>query len=38
MLLKELLQDPQARKRIEQRTDIAPRTLSRWISGETEEP
>jgi len=37
-LVKELLQDPQARKRIEQRTDIAPRTLSRWISGETEEP
>jgi transcriptional regulator with XRE-family HTH domain len=26
------------RKRIEQRTDIAPRTLARWISGETEEP
>src|SRR5260370_14533019 len=38
MLLKERLQDPQARKRIEQRMDIAPRTLSRWISGETEEP
>ena len=37
-LVKERLQDPQARKRIEQRTDIAPRTLSRWISGETEEP
>ncbi len=37
-LVKELLQDPQAKKRIEQRTDIAPRTLSRWISGETEEP
>src|SRR5258708_10471679 len=38
MLLKERLQDPQAKRRIEQRTDIAPRTLSRWISGETEEP
>lgn len=37
-LIKELLRDPAARKRIEQRTDIAPRTLSRWISGETEEP
>ncbi len=37
-LLKELLHDPTARRRIEQRTDIAPRTLSRWISGETEEP
>ncbi len=37
-LLKELLHDPTARRRIEQRTDIAQRTLSRWISGETEEP
>lgn len=37
-LLKELLHDVAARKRIEQRTAIAPRTLSRWISGETEEP
>ncbi len=37
-LLKELLNDPTVRRRIEQRTDIAPRTLSRWISGETEEP
>ena len=39
-LLKELLHDQAARKRIEQRADIAPRTLSRWISGsgETEEP
>jgi hypothetical protein len=37
-LVKERLQDPQAKRRIEQRTDIAPRTLSRWISGETEEP
>lgn len=37
-LIKELLHDPAVRKRIEQRTDIAPRTLSRWISGETEEP
>src|SRR5260370_28182352 len=37
-LVKERLQDPQERKRIEQRTDIAPRTLSGWISGETEEP
>ncbi len=37
-LLKELLHDPVARKRIEQRTDISSRTLSRWISGETEEP
>src|SRR5258708_34415319 len=37
-LIKELLRDPAARKRIEQRTDIAPRTLSRWISGETKEP
>jgi hypothetical protein len=37
-LIKELLHDPAARKRIEQRTDIAPRTLSRWISGETEDP
>jgi hypothetical protein len=37
-LLKEVWNDPLVRKRIEQRTDIAPRTLSRWISGETEEP
>lgn len=37
-LVKELLHDPTTRKRIEQRTDIAPRTLSRWVSGETEEP
>ena len=37
-LVKELLRDPTTRKRIEQRTDIAPRTLSRWVSGETEEP
>jgi len=37
-LIKELLRDPATRKRIEQRTDIAPRTLSRWVSGETEEP
>jgi len=37
-LLKELLHDQATRKRIEQRADIAPRTLSRWISGETEEP
>src|SRR5260370_34607863 len=37
-LLKELWNDPLVRKRIEQRTDIALRTLSRWISGETEEP
>lgn len=37
-LLKDLLHDPGVRKRIEQRTDIAPRTLTRWISGETEEP
>ena len=37
-LVKELLRDSTARKRIEQRTDIAPRTLSRWVSGETEEP
>src|SRR5258708_19524612 len=37
-LVKELLHDSTTRKRIEQRTDIAPRTLSRWVSGETEEP
>ena len=37
-LVKELLHDPTTRKRIEQRTDIASRTLSRWVSGETEEP
>jgi hypothetical protein len=37
-LLKELLRDPATRRLIEQRTDIAPRTLARWISGETEEP
>src|SRR5260370_1195251 len=37
-LIKDLLRDPATRKRIEQRTDIAPRTLSRWISDETEEP
>ncbi len=37
-LIKELWNDPAAKKRIEQRTDISPRTLSRWISGETEEP
>src|SRR5438128_9885965 len=36
--LKELLRDAPVRRLIEQRTDIAPRTLSRWISGETEEP
>lgn len=38
ILLKVLWNDPTVRKRIEQRTDIAPRTLARWISGETEEP
>ncbi|GHO97856.1 hypothetical protein KSF_079040 [Reticulibacter mediterranei] len=37
-LLKELLRDSATRRLIEQRTDIAPRTLARWISGETEEP
>ena len=37
-LLKELLRDPATRRLIEQRTDIAPRTLARWASGETEEP
>src|SRR5258708_18785163 len=37
-LVKELLHDSTTRKRIEQRTDIAPRTLSRWVSGETDEP
>ncbi|MBA2682404.1 MAG: GAF domain-containing protein [Ktedonobacteraceae bacterium] len=36
--LKELLRDARVRKLIEQRTDIAPRTLARWASGETEEP
>src|SRR2546421_4907105 len=36
--LKELLRDAIVRKLIEQRTDIAPRTLARWVSGETEEP
>src|SRR5260370_36750559 len=38
MRLKERIKDPKAKRRIEQRKDIAPRTLSRWISGETEEP
>src|SRR5260370_39329672 len=37
-LVKELLRDPTTRKRIEQRTDIAPGALARWVSGETEEP
>ncbi len=37
-LLKELLRDAATRRLIEQRTDIAPRTLARWASGETEEP
>jgi hypothetical protein len=37
-LLKELLQDSAVRKLIEQRTDISARTLTRWVSGETEEP
>src|SRR6266566_6130219 len=36
--LKELLRDAPVRRLIEQRTDIAPRTLARWVSGETEEP
>jgi transcriptional regulator with XRE-family HTH domain len=36
--LKELLRDASVRRLIEQRTDISPRTLSRWASGETEEP
>src|SRR5438309_11726175 len=36
--LKELLRDAPVRKLIEQRTDIAARTLARWVSGETEEP
>lgn len=36
--LKELLRDAEVRKRIEERTEISPRTLSRWVSGETEEP
>jgi hypothetical protein len=37
-LLKELLQDAATKKLVEQRTDISPRTLVRWASGETEEP
>jgi hypothetical protein len=37
-LLKTLWNDPAVRRRIEQHSDIAPRTLTRWISGETEEP
>lgn len=37
-LLKQLLRDQATRRLIEQRTDIAPRTLARWASGETEEP
>jgi hypothetical protein len=37
-LLQELLHDPVTRRLIEQRTDIAWRTLTRWISGETEAP
>jgi transcriptional regulator with XRE-family HTH domain len=36
--LKELLQDANVKKQIEQRTDISARTLARWVSGETEEP
>lgn len=36
--LKEVLHDSMARKLIERRTDISPRTLARWVSGETEEP
>ena len=36
--LKDLLREATVRKLIEQRTDIAPRTLARWVSGETEEP
>jgi hypothetical protein len=37
-LLKELLRDPAVKQRVEQRADIAPRTLTRWVSGETEVP
>lgn len=37
-LLKELLRDPTLKQRVEQRADIAPRTLTRWVSGETEAP
>ena len=36
--LKELLRDAAVKKLIEQHTDIATRTLARWMSGETEEP
>src|SRR5690349_20630453 len=37
-LLKELLRDPVTKRLVEQRSGIAPRTLARWTSGETEEP
>lgn len=37
-LLKELLRDPATKRLIEQRSGIAPRTLARWASGETEVP
>jgi hypothetical protein len=37
-LLKRLWSDPAIKRRLEQRNDIAARTLTRWMSGETEEP
>jgi transcriptional regulator with XRE-family HTH domain len=37
-LLRTLWNDPASRRRIEQRAGIVPRTVTRWISGETEWP